>query len=364
VFRHFYPYWPEVAVDWDAALPALFEDAGRAASREAHTDALRRLVAGVRDGHGRVNDPRASQKMAGLPLNLRWLDKRLVVTASGVPEQVAVGDVITAIDGRPAATCFAESEALRSGSPQWRAAAAIGPLLAGPEGSPVSLDIERASGAVKVELARERREPVREVRPEAISELKPGIWYVDLTRTKWADVEAKLDEIAKGRAVIFDVRGYPGDAGARVLPHLLPVPDTDRWMHVPQIVEPFGRVAGWRDIGWNMTPQAPRLSGKIAFMTDGRAISYAESVMGYVEDWTLGAIVGSPTAGANGNVNAFVVPSGLRIAFTGLKVTRHDGSVFHLRGIVPTVPVEPTVAGIRAGKDEVLERALEVVSTP
>jgi hypothetical protein len=28
----------------------------------------------------------------------------------------------------------------------------------------------------------------------------------------------------------------------------------------------------------------------------------------------------------------------------------------------PTVPVEPTLAGIRAGRDEVLERALAIVA--
>jgi C-terminal processing protease CtpA/Prc len=45
-----------------------------------------------------------------------------------------------------------------------------------------------------------------------------------------------------------------------------------------------------------------------------------------------------------------------------MRVTRHDGSPFHLAGVRPTVPVEPTVAGIRAGRDEVLERALEIAA--
>jgi hypothetical protein len=48
----------------------------------------------------------------------------------------------------------------------------------------------------------------------------------------------------------------------------------------------------------------------------------------------------------------------MKVRFTGMRVTRHDGSPFHLAGVRPTVPVEPTLAGIRAGRDEVLERAL------
>jgi hypothetical protein len=194
-----------------------------------------------------------------------------------------------------------------------------------------------------------------------VAELRPGVWYVDLTRADWAAVEPRLPQIAAARAVIFDVRGYPTDAGARILPHLIAAPEGALWMHVPRFVEPFARVAGWDGHGWNVAPVAPRIGGKVAFLTDGRAISYAESVMGYVEDLHLGAIVGSPTAGTNGNVNSITLPSGHTVMFTGMRVTRHDGSPFHLAGVRPTVAVAPTLAGILAGRDEVLERALDHV---
>ncbi len=130
-------------------------------------------------------------------------------------------------------------------------------------------------------------------------------------------------------------------------------------MHVARIVGPFGRGAGWDDQGWNLQPSEPRLRAHTAFLTDGRAISYAESVMGYVADRKLGEIVGSPTAGTNGNLASFAVPGGYSITFTAMRVIRHDGrSQHHLVGIRPTVAVAPTIAGLRAGRDEVLERAI------
>jgi hypothetical protein len=97
-------------------------------------------------------------------------------------------------------------------------------------------------------------------------------------------------------------------------------------------------------------------------VTDGRAISYAESVMGYVKDRKLGTIVGSATAGANGNVVRFQVPGGFSITFTGMRVTGHDGHTpHHLRGVQPDVPAGLTTEGLRQGRDEVLERALDVI---
>jgi hypothetical protein len=191
--------------------------------------------------------------------------------------------------------------------------------------------------------------------------VEPVVWYVDLTRAKMAEIAPKVATLATARGVVFDVRGYPTDAGFGILPHLLDAPETDRWMHVAKIVGPFYETAGWQDLGWDVKPASPRIAGKVVFLTDGGAISYAESVMGYVADHRLGTIVGGTTAGTNGNVASFVTPGGFSVSFTGMRVTRHDGrSPHHLVGVNPDVAVAPTLEGLRAGRDEVLERGLAI----
>jgi hypothetical protein len=196
-----------------------------------------------------------------------------------------------------------------------------------------------------------------------VSKIEQRTWYVDLTRAKEADVTPVLDKLASAQGVVFDVRGYPTDAGRAILPHLLDAPEHDRSGYIAKIIGPFGQIAGWEDgSGWNLEPEAPRLAGTIVFLTDGRAISYAESVMAYVGDRKLGTIIGGNTAGTNGDIARFVTPGGYLIIFTGMRVTRHDGhSRFHLVGVPPDIEVTPTVAGLRAGRDEVLARAVEFI---
>ena len=104
------------------------------------------------------------------------------------------------------------------------------------------------------------------------------------------------------------------------------------------------------------------MDGQILFLTDGRAISYAETLMGMVEAFDLGEIVGGPTAGANGNVNSVRLPGGYQMVWTGMRVTLHDGGVLHGQGIQPDVPVSRTIEGVRAGRDEILEAALARVA--
>jgi len=45
-------------------------------------------------------------------------------------------------------------------------------------------------------------------------------------------------------------------------------------------------------------------------LINGSAISYAESTLGIVEHYKLAEIVGSATAGMNGNVNPIRLPGG------------------------------------------------------
>jgi C-terminal processing protease CtpA/Prc len=110
---------------------------------------------------------------------------------------------------------------------------------------------------------------------------------------------------------------------------------------------------------WQIPVKSPYLKAKKVFLTDGRAISYAESCMGIVENYKIAEIVGDATAGTNGNVNSLNLPGDYMFAWTGMKVLKHDGSRHHGVGILPTIPVTRTQAGVAAGIDEVLERGLK-----
>jgi len=90
-------------------------------------------------------------------------------------------------------------------------------------------------------------------------------------------------------------------------------------------------------------------------------ISSAESLLSLIERHRLGEIVGSPTAGTNGDVAQFLEPSGCRTTFTGLRVTQQNNAQLHIVGIAPTIPATRTVAGVAGGRDEVLEAALAFV---
>jgi hypothetical protein len=366
VFRHFYPYWAEAAVDWDSRLRPQLALAAAALDRSAQRDALRQLVADARDGHGSVVDSTDTERRARLPLQFSIIDGRVVVTGSDVPAQVPIGSIVDTLGGRPAADRLDAGMRLNSGTAQWRQARSMLDLQVCTRDVGFSVSVQLPAGPPReVVLDCRVTQPVTEPRPNSLAEQEPGIWYVDLTRVTAAELTPALPSLASAKGIVFDIRGYPTDAGIVILRHLIETPESDLWMHVPRIVGPFGQVESWQSIGWNLRPAAPHLPARRAFLTDGRAISYAESVMGYVKDRKLATIIGGPTAGTNGNIVTFPTPGGFTVTFTGMRVTGHDGRApHHLVGIAPDIRLERTLAGVRAGRDELLERALAQLHNP
>jgi hypothetical protein len=366
VLRHFYPYWTETAVDWDARLQPQLALAATAVDRTTHRDALRQLLADARDGHGNIVDTAATERRALLPVQFSAIEGRVVVTGSAVPGQVPVGSIVNALGGKPTADQLDEGMRLNSGTAQWRQTRALRDMLVCTRdvGIPMSLQLP-AEPVREVVVPCNATQLVPETRPNAVTETGPGIWYVDLTRVAVAQLTPTLPSLALAKGIVFDMRGYPTDAGMFILRHLIDTPESDRWMHVARIAGPFGQVESWQSVGWNLQPATPQLAARRVFLTDGRAISYAESVMGYVKDRKLATIIGGPTAGTNGNIVTFPTPGGFAITFTGMRVTGHDGRAqHHMVGIAPDIRLDPTLAGVRAGRDELLERAVAQLQKP
>ena len=72
-------------------------------------------------------------------------------------------------------------------------------------------------------------------------------------------------------------------------------------------------------------------------------------------------VIGSTTAGADGNVSTILLPGGLRTMISGIGVYYPDGTETQRIGIVPDIEVKPTISGIRNEKDELLEKAIELI---
>jgi C-terminal processing protease CtpA/Prc len=111
------------------------------------------------------------------------------------------------------------------------------------------------------------------------------------------------------------------------------------------------------------TPRSEKyFHGKLVVIVNEETISQAEyTAMAFrAGDNTI--IIGSQTQGADGNVSFIPLPGGLKAGISGIGVYYPDGRGTQRIGIVPDIEVKPTIKGIIDGKDELLEKAIEIIN--
>ena len=70
-------------------------------------------------------------------------------------------------------------------------------------------------------------------------------------------------------------------------------------------------------------------------------------------------MLGETTAGTNGDVTSFTTLGGIRVRFTGLRMINPDGTSTQGTGFAPDIVVHPTLTGVIAGRDEILDAAVQ-----
>jgi len=360
VFQHFYPYFDVIGIKWDDELEKALLRCYSDKTPKDHLVTLQKFTAPLRDGHCYVAC--STLRFYAPPISWEWVENKLVITNlyKTIPN-LQRGDVVTQIDGITPEKYFEEVNSLISAGTQSRLNYVADRVsLAGDMGSRLRLTIKDKPidvirGEVNYSLSKEKPH---------YKKIEEGIWYLNIDRIEMDTINKLLPTLEKCKAIICDARGYVKN-NHDFITHLMKSDDTTTsWMQVPQIIYPDQeKITGYAKFNWisGMKAKKPYLGDKkVVYIIDGSSISYAESCMGYIEGYKLATIVGQPTAGTNGNVNPFDLPGGYTIGWTGMKVLKHNGSQHHAIGIKPDIYVSKTIEGIKEGRDEFLEKAIEI----
>jgi C-terminal processing protease CtpA/Prc len=195
--------------------------------------------------------------------------------------------------------------------------------------------------------------------------LDRNIGYMDLGRlSSVREFERAFEALRQTRGLIVDIRRYPGFTVQAALSARLSDRAVKSAIYEIPIVSGYDRQEQVWNIGqYEVQPDPKALySGPVVVLVNEKTFGGAEDICIHLKNAGRVTFVGGTTAGCNGNRTWLSLPGGGRLWFTGMRVKFGDGSRFQNIGITPDVPVAPTVDGIRAGTDEVLEKGIEVLT--
>lgn len=195
--------------------------------------------------------------------------------------------------------------------------------------------------------------------------LQDGIAYIDLGLLTLAEYAEAEDVIWASDGVILDLRGgiQPGIVSALadlVYDESIPYLQAS----IPVRATPDPGTVEVLTILPRLSLVTPRMFGKpVVLLADVAATSFGETIAMFLQASGRVVFVGETTSGTNGDVTAVKLPLGLSAVFSGMEVKHVDGRPFQGIGIIPDVIVHPTIQGIREGRDEILEKGLEVLQS-
>ncbi|HEX4739158.1 MAG TPA: S41 family peptidase [Allosphingosinicella sp.] len=375
---YFYPYKSLLERPWEGQLEAFLPAFLAADSRTAYEDAVQGLAHQIEDSHVHVEGLRESwmgRRGWTPPVAIRPVGGGFAIVSvyPDLAGRIRPGDEIVAVDGQPAAAIAAHiGRTISASTPQALAGFTAWMLAAGPQGSDARLTLRRA-GAPPFDVTVKRSLPVASAagRPgdgkPAWRRLAPDIGYVDLQRLTFADANKALDDLLDTRAIIFDLRGYPQGTAWTIAPRLA-LPGRDGAVAAlfrrPHYYMPSGPTEMFTSFDQRLPPTDKlHYKGRVIVLIDDRAISQSEYTAMFFKAAADPVFVGTPTTGANGDVTVIALPGGLSVSFTGHDVRFPNGRQLQRVGIQPDVKVAPTLAGIRAGRDEVLEAGIRLART-
>ena len=189
--------------------------------------------------------------------------------------------------------------------------------------------------------------------------LEDNIGYIYPGSLARGEIHEVMKKLMDTEGIVIDMRCYPSDFIVFSLgEYLMPAP-TSFVKFTNGSIEHPGQFT------FTPTLQVGKenedyYKGNIVILINETTQSQAEYTTMALRVAPKATVIGSTTAGADGNVSEIVLPGNVRTMISGIGVYYPDGTETQRVGIVPDITMTPTREGIRNRKDELLEKAIEI----
>lgn len=380
IINYFFPYRELCDLKWSDVLIQMLPEFINAKNQEEYILTCLQLETLIDDSHGFFNTrDSAFQARQGLyhpSFSVKFIENKLVVKKfigeNRYPkENIEIGDVITSIGGEAVDSLVKRKMPYTPASNYTVKLRNIASRLLRSNTKTINITILREDKPLDLNIpCYELRQldsifKITTDKSEAYRVIDNRIGYVLASRCRPENRNQGISRVLNGtRGLIIDLRCYPGDyISSPFLKHLDHWPQPFSLVTFANVSYPgyFFIINNNKGVVQKVVKKKNAYDKKIIVLVNEDTQSQAEDVALGFQLATNVTVIGSTTAGADGAIAKFSLPGGIVTYMSGRGVYYPDRTDLQRKGVKIDEYITPTIAGLKAGRDEVLERAIEII---
>jgi C-terminal processing protease CtpA/Prc len=239
---------------------------------------------------------------------------------------------------------------------------ALAEIRAGEKDSKVKITFKNNTGIITDETIK-RNELINNIfdlRPPVIARLDSGVVYIDMTELADAQFKDYFDVLKDTKAFIFDLRG-----SAVMSEHVLglftkePIKSVN-W-EIPIYNFPDKEQQSVKIIKGEIQSRGKFAGAKVFILINERTSGYSEAIAQIAKQNKIGILIGSNTAGNASEVMPFRLITGIGISLSAMKCYNSKNELMFNLPITPDIIVNRTINNILSGKDDLVQKVLQLL---
>lgn len=370
IIHYFFPYKHITDKNWDTILKEYIPLFINAKNELDYELATIKIIGDVQDTHATLwegDDKLKEWKGTKLPsFRMQFIENQLVVIdhyneALKQENTIEIGDIITTVNGQSIDELIEKLSPVIPVSNTASLYRKLSSTLLRSNNDSINVEVIRNGQKATYQVAVYPREKLNlqqwfdKDKEQRFYFLDHNIGYMSVKHIEKSDIASIKKEFINAKGIIIDLRHYPNT----YIPYLLGNYFVKEATPFVKFTAPNKDNPGEFKFGAPLSIPGSKqpYTGKVVVLVNENSQSQSEYTTMAFQAGMHTTVIGSATAGADGDVSKIELPGGLVTMISGIGVYYPDGTETQRIGIVPDIEVTPTIEGIKNGKDEVLEAA-------
>lgn len=370
IIEYYYPYTDIIEENWDEVLNTFIPKFVNTQSELDYKLAISELTTKIHDPHAEVDDiNKTLYKYWGnkyAPIEFDLVEDRIVIKKV-LPKykdecELKPGDIVLEINDKDIFEVIKEKSKYRSLSRKEAIVNCLQGYLFRTSNDNIKITVKRDGKELIKNVKCYNDQSMFDIKEPSHKLIDGNIGYINPAQLSKNEIDKIMDKFMNTEGIIVDLREYPSefivyDLGKMIISK----PTIFSKISVPSQSVP-GEFIFEKDQIVNPDDKK-HYKGKVMILMNERSQSQSEFTVMALKKGTNAKVIGSNSIGTDGNVTEVYLPGGVTTLITGLGVYNPDGSQTQKIGLKPDIYIKPTIDGIKEGRDELSEKAIEIIKT-